>query len=184
MVIGVTSNCLMSEDICIVSRVDVPAAFREGCAHQCAYVRRSACDSTSTSPRSLPHRIRNTRQCKITRPHHLEHHAAIIATPSPPCQQWPSPSSSSRTGSKHRSSLNRSYPSPHSLPTQRQDPPSKMVRRVQRRREDQAERRNPPPRRPTRSKTPIQLRRVPGQQQDRLPSVRRALLLRVRRRQR
>ncbi|KZL69259.1 hypothetical protein CI238_09101, partial [Colletotrichum incanum] len=61
-----------------------------------------------------------------------------------------------------------------------QDPSCEVVRTLQRRREDQAQRRGPSPRRTARPEVPVQLRRVP-QQQDRLPPLRRPLLLRLRR---
>lgn len=66
---------------------------------------------------------------------------------------------------------------------QGQDPSREMVRSLQRRGKDQAQGRSPPPRRPAGPEIPIQLCRVP-QQQDCLPTIRRPLLLRLRRHQR
>lgn len=90
------------------------------------------------------------------------------------------------------------------MTSQRENPPREMVRTLRRtclpsftpspspsarlksspgRREDQTQGRGPPPHRAPGSETSVQLRRVP-QPQDRIPAVRGAVLLRLRRRER
>lgn len=136
-------------------------------------------DRTSFFPLELQHQHQHQHSSTLTvqRGPRTDNHTR------PP--RWSSRSSSSRTGST--SSIYIPSLTTHtntSSPSQRQDPPGQVVLALHRRRENQAQRRSPSPRRPSRPKTPVELRRIPRLLQNHLSSLRGPVLLRVRGRQR